>query len=214
MPQRSKAVSVAREAAGMILPACVAATLFFALPREGGSQGERPASPQPAPIAPTCGQWHRGGGETSAVDLGAVKRAYQDLAAGVRRSVDHLAVDVSKDLDRPYDSGIPACRADASRTQPLGRDQVARLRGRIFYFASAIDPDAFVLPLEIEKDPRAEILILRARALKDIPEISRRLGRPVSLGSAEFAKALGVRCSNTWLKVAEKSDGLDLHESR
>jgi hypothetical protein len=143
-----------------------------------------------------------------------VKRAYQALASSVGRSVDHLAIDLSKDLDRPYDSGLPACRAEGSRAQPLGRGQVARLRGRVLYFASAAAPDALALPPEIEKDPRAEILILRARALKDIPEIGRRLGRPVSLASAEFAKALGVRCLNTWLKISENGDGLDLHESR
>ena len=81
-------------------------------------------------------------------------------------------------------------------------------------FIAAPDPARVELPPEVEKDPAAEILVVRLKHLADLSEIARRLGRPVSLGTAEFAKSLGVRCSSTWVKLSEKGDALELYESR
>ena len=109
--------------------------------------------------------------------------------------------------------GLPACRGDATRTQGLPAALTSRFPGKLLYFVSASDLGRLRLPPEIEKNPGAEILVVRANHLSDLPEIARRLGRPVSLGTAEFAKALGVRCGNTWVKISEKGEGCELHES-
>lgn len=211
---RPRLTSLAREVGGVLLPACVAAALFFLVPKEGGTHGERRVpDPKEAPAAP-CGTWHRGGGETAAVDLAAVRRAYKDLAAQVTRSVDRLAVDVSNQFEQPYDAGLPACRGQSVRAGSLSVDRGARFRGRVLYFAAAPTPETFTLPPEIDVDPRAEILILQTRKLKHVAELSKRLKRPVSLASAEFAKTLGVTCANTRVKISEKGDGLELHEGR
>lgn len=212
--RRFRLASLVREVGGVLLPACVAAALFFLVPREGGTQGERRVpDPKEAPAAP-CGTWHRGGGETSAVDLAAVKRAYKDLAAQVTRSVDRLTIDVSNQFEQPYDAGLPACRGRSVRAGSLPAERGARFRGRVLYFAAAPSPETFNLPPEIDADPRAEILILQTRKMKHVPELSKRLKRPVSLASAEFAKTLGVTCADTWVKISEKGDGLELHEGR
>lgn len=212
--RRSRLFLLTREIWGILLPACVAAALFFLVPREGGTQGERRVpDPKEAPAAP-CETWHRGGGETSTVDLAAVKRAYKDLAAQVTRSVDRLAIDVSNQFEQPYDAGLPACRGQAVRAGSLPVDQGSRFRGRVLYFAVAPTPETFALPPEIDADPRAEILILQTRKLKHVAELSKRIKRPVSLASAELARTLGVTCANTWVKISEKGDGLELHEGR
>lgn len=211
---RLRPSSLLREAGGVLLPACVAAALFFLVPKEGGTQGERRAPDSKEAPAVPCGTWHRGGGETSAVDLTAVKRAYKELAAQVTRSVDRLTVDVSNQFEQPFDAGLPACRGQSVRSGSLPADRGARFRGRVLYFAAAPTPETFTLPPEIDADPRAEILILETRKLKHVAELSRRLKRPVSLASAEFAKTLGITCANTWVKISEKGDGLELHESR
>ena len=206
--------SVIREVAGVLLPAVVAVALFFMVAKEGGTQGERRApDPKDAPAEP-CGTWHRGGGETSPVDLASVRRAYKALAAQVTRSVDRLAIDVSNQFEQPFDSGLPACRGQSVRFASLPADRGARFRGRVLYFAFVPAPETFSLPPEIEADPRAEILVLQTRKLKDVVELSKRLKRPVSLASAELAKTLGVTCGNTWAKISEKGDGLELHEGR
>jgi hypothetical protein len=184
------------------------------VPKEGGSQGERTQSAEKPGAAPLCGGWHRGAGESSRVDLGAVRDAYKDLAAQLEKPLERTRADFIPDLDRPYDAGLPACRGDVSRSEPIAPEKAGRLRGRVLYFAAATRGGLLDLPDEILSNPRAEILILRVAALKDFREISRRAGRPVSLAGAEFAQSLGVRCTGTVVTLSEKGDALLLREAR
>jgi hypothetical protein len=204
---------VLREVTGIGLPALLAAGLFFALPADSRSQGDQTEAAKKTEAASLCDQWHRGSGATSPLDLDAIKRAYADLKTRVTKSLGAAIAVPKQDLGQPYDEGLPACRGEATRTQALPPDQVSRFRGKLIYFVSVPDPGRLRLPPEIEASPSAAILILGARHLSDLPEIARRLGRPVSLGTAEFAKALGVRCANTWLRISEKGEGSELHEA-
>ena len=211
---RSRWICFVREGVGMALPACVVAVLLFVTPKEGGTQGERHRPPgEPKPDQP-CGVWHRGGGETSGVDLAAVKKAYNDLADDVARSLRGIAPRGAEQMERRFDAGIPACRGTGIRTTPLSPERAARFRGKLLYFVDAPTPESVTLPTEVERDPRAEILILRTNKLKHVAELSRLVGKPVSLAGAGFARSLGVTCSNTWVKLTEKGDGLELHEGR
>lgn len=210
----SRVRAVLQELAGIGLPGLLAAGLFFVLPRESRSQGDQVGVKERAETAPLCGEWHRGAGESRALDLGGVKRAYLAIKSRVTEALDRNASQAVAELDRPYDAGLPACRGDATRTEPLDPAKGARFKGKVLYFVRASDLDRLEFPAEIHENPHLEILIVRTRTLKDLPEIARRLGRPVSLASAEFPKALGVRCSNTWLKITEKGDGIELHETR
>jgi hypothetical protein len=205
---------VAKEGAGTLVPAALAAAFFFLVPSVGGSQGERPRVPEKREVAPACGEWHRGGGESAAVDLAAVRSAYRDLARGVGQSLDRSLGELSKELTEPYDAGLPACLREASRNEPLDAAKGALYPGRMLYFVAPSRTGEIDLPLEVEKNPRAEILLTRVNSLRDLPQIRERLGRPVSLASAAFAKSLGVRCSNTWIKISEKGDAIELHETR
>ncbi len=203
-----------REGIGLMLPALLAGLLFLLVPREGGSQGERSSPKAKVMEAKLCGEWHRGGGDTENIDLGAIKRAYSDLARTVAQSLDRKLPPASIDLDRPWSAGLPACRGEATRTEPIDAGKGGRFAKRTLYFVSAQDPSRVLLPPEVAKDPDAQILVVLARSFKDLPKIAENLGRPVSLGSAPFARALGVRCANTWLKISEKGDEVELHESR
>jgi hypothetical protein len=201
------------EAMGIGLPALIAAGLFFALPADSRSQGERAGAPKKTEAAPLCDQWHRGSGTTSPLDLGVIQRAYADLKSRVAKSLMAANPAPTPGLDQPYDAGLPACRGEATRIQALPEALASRFPGKLLYFISASDLGRLRLPPEIEKSPAAEILVVRASHLADLPEIARRLGRPVSLGTAEFAKALGIRCANTWLRISENGEGCELHES-
>jgi hypothetical protein len=203
-----------RELSRLVVPGLAAAGLLFALPGDGGSQGEPKGASTKSEPAPLCGEWHRGAGETTALDLGEIRRAHADLKSRVARSLDRAGGAPPLDLARPYDAGLPACREEAVRLESLSPAQGSRFRGRTLYFRSASDLARLSLPPEVGRIPEAEILIVQARSLKDLPEIAHRLGRPVSLASASFARALGVRCANTWLRISEKGDGIELHESR
>ncbi len=206
--------SLVREAWGTLLPGALAVGLFLLLPRDSRSQ-TAPARPSPAsPPATLCGAWHRGSGETVPLDLARVKRAYEGLKARVTRAVDQENVAPPVDLRKPYGADLPACQGDATRTAKVPLERGTRVRGRAFYFASVGDPARVVLPPEVERDLSVQVLILRTRSLGDLPELAKRFGRPMNLAGTEFAKAVGVRCANTWVKFSENGDEVEIVESR
>jgi hypothetical protein len=205
---------VARETLGTILPAALAVGLFLVVPSDSRSQAE-PAQARSKPEeAVLCDTWHRGSGETVPLDLARVRRAYEGLKSRVSRAFEAQNQAAAPDLRKPYDVGLPACGGDATRTAKVPLEKGARVRGRAFYFASVGDPERFVLPAEVERDPSVQVLVLRTRSLGDLPEIARRFSRPISLAGGDFAKALGVRCANTWVKFSEKGDEIEIRESR
>lgn len=206
--------SAIREILAVAMPALLAAGVLVTLPGESRSQGEELARAMGDEVATPCGEWHRGAGDSSPLDLSSVKREYAALRDTVAKSLDRLKEEAAFDLGRPFDSKLPACAAEATRIETLEQAKGTGLRGRVFYFVSVPDPGRLRLPPAVAAEPGAQILVVRARAMKDLPEIASAAGRPISLGSADLARALGVRCANTWLKVSEKGDAVELYESR
>jgi hypothetical protein len=191
----------------------VVAALVLLDPRASRSERESPGPRRTAEDAALCGAWHRATGEALPLDLERVQRAYADLKGRVTKSLNAaLRSQPAQDLKKPYDAGLPACREDARRTLSLPPEQGRALRGRRFYFVRALSPSQVSLPAEIERDPGAQIFIVRARSLGDLPEIAQRLGRPVSLGSADFARTLGLGCANGWVRISEKGDSALVQE--
>ncbi|HLY11315.1 MAG TPA: hypothetical protein VKW04_18580 [Planctomycetota bacterium] len=196
------------------VPVLLAAALFALLPRESRSREPELASGPDGDIAKPCGEWHRGAGVSAPLDLASVKRAYAALRDRVATSLDRLKEEASFGLDGPFDTGLPACTGEAIRTERLSEANAGGLRGKRLYFVAVPDSARLALPPDVARDPRALVLVVRARSLRDLPDLARAAGRPISLGSAGLAKALGVRCANTWLQVSEKGDTLELHETR
>jgi hypothetical protein len=203
-----------RRLSSLALPGLVAVGLSFALPGDTRPQGEPKGASKKSESPPLCGEWHPGAGETTRLDPGVIQRAYADLKSRVSRSLDRAGGAPGLDLARPYDAGLPACRGEAVRMEDLPPERGSRFCGRTLSFRSASDLGRLSLPPELERISAAEILIVQARSLKDLPEAARRLGRPVSLATASFARALGVRCAPTWLRISEKGDRIELHEGR
>jgi hypothetical protein len=208
------AARLGREAVGILLPAGLAVGLFLFVPADSRSQVEHSRARGKPEDAVLCETWHRATGETVPLDLTRVKRAYLDLKTRVTRALDSENSAPALDLRKPYDAGLPACGGEDTRTKAVPQEKGARVKGRAFYFAAVGDPARFVLPPEVERDPSVQVLILRTRSLGDLPEIAKRFGRPVNLSSQEFAKSLGVRCANTWVKFSEKGDEIEIRESR
>jgi len=210
---QSIARRLVRELWGTLLPAVLALGLFVLLPKDSRSQVET-SPPRPGQeAAPLCGEWHRGAGESVPLDLARVKAAYASLKNRLTRALSERDLETAVDLAKPYDTGLPACREDDVRTEPLPVEKGARFRGQALYFVSLPERGSLTLPPLVESDKATQILVLRARSLGDLPGLSKELGRPVHLATREFAKALGVRCANTWLKISEKGDAVEIHES-
>ncbi|HXX95471.1 MAG TPA: hypothetical protein VEN81_17760 [Planctomycetota bacterium] len=196
------------------LPALAAATFIFSLPGETRSQGEPSGFPSPPEPPPLCPGRHPGAGDSTPVDLAEIRRAYREIEGDVRRRLARGDAPPAASFARPYDAGLPACREEATRSVELPRTETSRLRGRRLCFLRVSDPARVGLPPELENVPGLEILVASIPHLGDLPEVSRRLGRPVALGSAGLARALGVRCASTWIVVSEKGDAAELHEVR
>lgn len=190
------------------------------LPRESRSQAAPPRPAEAAAPAPAlCEAGHAGGdsrGASGSLDLPAIRRAYTALAAGLARKLGAVRREPAGSFaipDRPHDAGLPACRETAQRRERLPLDLGRRLRGRTLYFASLERLGDFELPPELGRDPGAMVFLTKARGLKDLRSLEGRLGRPVGLATGDFARALGVRCANTFLTVSENGDAGTFHES-
>jgi hypothetical protein len=187
-------------------------TTGIAIPGEGIIQS-RAAEGGPVMDDPPalCDGWHRGAGKTDPVDLGAVRKAYDDLRRRMTARMERIGADATNLLDRPHRSGLPACRGGAVRVESLNLPDAAHLKGLTLAFVSVRDA-ALRLPDQVRDDPQALVFILDCPSIRDLGEISKSLGRPVYLAEAPFARALGVRCSNTWVRISAKGDTVEIHE--
>lgn len=192
-----------------ILLAMLGAVLWAGSAPEAESQEHRSADEPPAP----CGVWHRGGGDTRGVDLGAVKRAYADIKKKLESSIEKGKVKITVDQGRGFGGEFPSCRSRQTRTSTLDPEKSLRLRGRKFVFIALGDPDAFSLPEDILRDAETEVLVLRAKSAKDVERVASRLKKQLRLASPEFARALGVTCVPAAARISEKGDSVELVEN-
>ena len=189
-------------------------TTGIAFPGEGSfqskAQGSGAATEDPPAL---CDGWHRGTGRTEPVDLGAVRKAYDDLRRRMTANIERIGTDAAGLLDRPHRSGLPACRAKSVRVESLSLPDAARLKGLVMAFVSiAGNGRPLRLPSEVRDDPRSLVFILDCPSIRDLGDISKAVGKPVYLAEAPFARALGVRCSNTWVRISAKGDTVEIHE--
>jgi hypothetical protein len=180
----------------MILPGLSAALLLVGL---GGAMklaraGEGLESSGPAPL---CEREHGSRGESCPVDLEALERAYGALRKTVVLRLGEVAVDPERALGRPYDLGLPSCRGRGERRVPL-KTPIPTV-----YRKSAL---TFVDTKGRPSDPDTEILLVSADNLRRVAELSRELGKRVSLAPPGLVKALGVRCAGTRVTFTEGGD--------
>jgi hypothetical protein len=194
------------------LAGLVVLTTGIAFPGEGSfqskAQGSGAATEDPPAL---CDGWHRGTGRTEPVDLGAVRKAYDDLRRRMAANIKRIGTDAAGILDRPHRSGLQACRAKSVRVENLNLPDAARLKGLTLAFIALRDA-ALRLPDEVRDDPRALVFILDCPSIRDLGEISKSLGKPVYLAEASFARALGIRCTDSWARISAKGDTVEIHE--
>lgn len=194
----------------LLLPALLtigAAALTFVFQR-------KEAIAQEAQTPMTCARWHRGAGETSPIDLSAVRRAYANLTSKLDASLAKSRTDLPDILEKPHRTSLPRCASQGARTVKLKEGVGPRLAGLHLYFGLLGTPDRFILPRAIAEDAQASIFLLGCERLADAGELSRRLKRPVHLAREEFARALGVRCAGTRVKVSANGEEVELHEGK
>jgi hypothetical protein len=163
-------------------------------------------------LAPLCGGWHRGAGETHEVDLEKLSRDYRALRDRLGNNLWKAVEAKPVIFPNGFDSGLPACRTSGVRLHRNSISIPAELRGKRLWFFDARTSGSVRLPREIEDDPRALLFLLGLKKLEDLGEIGKSLKRDVSISPREFAEALGVRCAPTFVVIGKDGE-LEIHEN-
>lgn len=131
---------------------------------------------------------HPSRGGTAAVSLEAVARAQEEVKKKLRLAAEEAA---AVSIDKPYDSGLPACRARGPRR--LRIRVPAEFAGKTFAFAPA------------GRMPRADFRV--ATSAGSLAEVEAE-----ALAEPALAERLGVRCWPTLVRVMSE-DELELVEN-
>lgn len=164
------------------------------------------------PAPPSCGRTHPDRGEIRAIDLEQVARSYSRIAGTLSEALERAAVEAPRALDRPYDLGLPACRARRERRIALPEPAPPSLRKRRLWFPSVDDASRVRPPDAVAGDPAAVVLVVAVPRLGELGVLARRLRRPVELAAPELVRILGVRCAGTVAEIEEDGDGAILRE--
>lgn len=150
---------------------------------------------------------HRGADGRGArpIDLAAIERNYRSIASEAARGFREFEVQVAKKPGLRRRTGLRSCEANEKRTVRLSETVPPEHRKRTLYFVHArrgggrpsILPDRF--------PEGAEVFVLDADSAEDVALLSQTIRRRVTLASAEFAKAVGVRCADG--RVTFSADG-------
>lgn len=187
----------------------IAAVLLLGLSKAQEAFG----TSQEAEAPPVCSIWHRGQGESHPIDLGRLKRSYEDLRARLSRS---LTTSLRKELlvvaPKGYDAGLPACRRkDVRRLRPNGQ-LPGELLGKKLWFTDIMDGTRLTLPDLVRSDPGAIVFALKTDTFEGLADASKALGRSVSLASKDLAAALGVRCGPALVSISNEGE-VQIHEN-
>ncbi len=175
-------------------PACLAALVVFAWANAHAGEGEA--------------HRHRefDGKDAAPAALDAVDRAHRHAKVALTKSLAGIAKPraIPPD-DTGHHAGLKSCFSSRERTLALPRALPDALRGRTIYVVSASGGTTVPKILGGDVAADAEILVVEARSLADVAALAKAIGRPVSLASAEVARALGVECRDA--KVTVSKDG-------
>ena len=163
--------------------------------------------------APVCGAWHRSGGDGEAFDLERTRREYQDLKDRMSNSLRRsLESEVGVKASRGYDSGLPGCGRNGERRVRLSREVPPELRGKMIWLSSFETRKHPAIAEHVTRDPNILIFATRVDRLETLAEVSKVLGKPISLMPRGLAEALGVRCAPALVSI--RADGeVEIHEN-
>ncbi len=186
-----------------------ASALLLAVSKAQGEPGTNEGSIAP----PVCSAWHRGQGESRPIDLERMKRGYQELKARLSRSLaDSMRTELEAVSLKGYNTGLPACRRSETRSSRTDGRIPAEFLGKKLWFARFDGQRRAVLPDLVKDDPEVIVFALGIERLEALSELSRAIGRPVSLAPRELPLALGLRCGPA-LAVISKEGEVEIHEN-
>ncbi len=185
------------------------AVLLLALSKAQGAFGTSEGESPP----PVCSAWHRGQGESHPIDLGRMKRSYEELKDRLSRSITNsMKREMGAVTLKGYDAGLPACRGSQKRSFRPDAKIPAELLGNKLWFTRIEGKNLPALPSLVKDDPGAIMFATKVEKLEALTEASRILGRPVSLAPRELPEALGVRCGPAVVIISPKGE-VEIHEN-
>jgi hypothetical protein len=186
-----------------------AAAVLFTLSQAHGAFG----TSEEASAPPVCSAWHRGQGESHRIDLVKMKRSYEELKNRLSRSV---AGSMRKEMEavalKGYDSGLPACRSTEKRSFSPKSNIPPDFLGKRLWFARFESGKQPAIPDLVKDDPGAIVFATRVEKFEILAEVSKTLGRPVSLAPRELPQALGVRCAPAVVSISKNGE-VEIHEN-
>jgi hypothetical protein len=183
------------------IPGAAGAFLVFAW--SGVAAQERPSPVRVTHVTDCDGK------RSERVDLAALQRQNSVVADRLKRDFKDLGRQKPAAEDgaraRGHHAGLVACFSRGRRTIELSNRAPEPLRGRTLYLVTVPKGDDKPAILDRELPQTAEILVLEADAIADVAALAKSTGRPVTLVTAEVARALGVQCRDA--KVTVSDDG-------
>jgi hypothetical protein len=98
------------------------------------------------------------------------------------------------------------------RTARLEETVPVRYRKRTLYFVRAVQSGARPAILPRPLPQAAEVFVVEADRLAEVSALARTLGRRVTLATAEFARAVGVRCADSRVTFSEDGTSALVYE--
>lgn len=139
------------------------------------------------------------------IDLARIGATQAKTAEFIRASITGMRSRVEEARFSGHRAGLPACAAAGERVVALAETVPPAFRRHVLYFVRAPRGGGrpSVLPAALP-EPSA-VFVLEAASLADVGALAKTLRRRVTLASAEFARAMGVRCADA--RVEFSADG-------
>ncbi len=145
------------------------------------------------------------------IDLARVERGYRAVASETSTAFRSFREKAARATLGAHRSALPRAATAETRDVALPEIVPPAYRRLTLYFVSI--PRGGGRPAILPKDlPReAEIFALEAESMEDVAALAKLLGRRVTLATAPFARALGVRARDARVTISE--DGKIAHVS-
>jgi hypothetical protein len=188
--------AMTRRLLGYAIPATAAALLAVSLSHAREGEGER------FEVLHVTAADGTGG---AAADLGRIQAGYDRTLELLRKKAQGMYERTRELKTQGHHAGLPSCRVRGEREVRLKETVPPRFRSLTLYFVrvpkGGVRPG--ILPEALPRD--GEVFALDAEALSDVAALSRTLARRVSLGTKEFAQAMGAACVDA--RITFSSDG-------
>jgi hypothetical protein len=198
------------ETVPIALPGILGFALFVILskPLSGQATPGDGAAALPAP----CAGWHRGDGQSHAIDLARTEAGYREFKESLTQSLSKSLKDqTSKASPAGYDVGLRACRGGGLRRVNPARAVPESLRGRRLWFFDIPAGRLPRIPQEVVGDRDIVPLAAKVERFEDLGKMREVLGRPASLAPKGLGEALGVRCIPVLVTISKDGE-VDIHE--